>query len=87
MYKLDVQKEIFYPKTMENYLSIIIRNHGYREILEEIKWLNVQNAELLSVRLKRSGLWLDAQTSQEKECSWKLDSSIAQSVINPSEKY
>jgi len=27
---MDAQTEIFYSKTMENYLSIIIRNHGYR---------------------------------------------------------
>jgi hypothetical protein len=26
----DVQEELFYAKTMENYLSTIKRNHGYR---------------------------------------------------------
>jgi len=29
MPKHDVQKMVFYSKTMENLLSIIIRNHGY----------------------------------------------------------
>jgi hypothetical protein len=29
MFNLDVQTENFYSKTMENYLSTIIRNHGY----------------------------------------------------------
>jgi len=28
MSKRDVQTMVFYPKTMENFLSIIIRNHG-----------------------------------------------------------
>jgi hypothetical protein len=53
---------------MESVLSII-RNHGYLDILEEIKWLNVKNVEQLFHRLRRSGRWLDAQTSQEKELS------------------
>ena len=87
MYKLNVQTEIFYPKTMENYLSIIIRNHGYRDILEEIKWLNVQNAEQVFHRLERSGRWPDAQTNQEKECNWKSDFSTVQSARKHSAKY
>jgi hypothetical protein len=28
MFNLNVQIEIFYSKTMENYISTIIRNHG-----------------------------------------------------------
>jgi len=31
MYKYDVQLALFYPKTMESFLSTIIWNHGYRE--------------------------------------------------------
>jgi hypothetical protein len=31
MFKLDVAMEFFYSKTMESFLCIIIRNHGYRE--------------------------------------------------------
>jgi len=79
--------EIFYPKTMENYLSIIIRNHAYRDTLEEIKWLNVQNVEQLFHRLERSGRWLDAQTNQEKECNWKSAFSTVQGARKHSEKY
>jgi len=69
MFKLDVQVKIFYPKTMESFLSIIIRNHGYRNILEEIKWLDVQNAEPKFRDREKHGRWLDAQTNQAKECS------------------
>jgi hypothetical protein len=29
VFNFDVQTENFYSKTMESYLSIIIRNHGY----------------------------------------------------------
>jgi hypothetical protein len=52
---------------MESVLSIIIRNHGYQDILEEIKWLNVKNVEQLFHRLRRSGQWPDAHPKLEKE--------------------
>jgi len=54
---------------VESVLSIIIRNHGYQDILEEIKWLNVKNVEQLFHYLRRSGRWLDAQVNREKELS------------------
>ena len=54
---------------MESVLSVIIIDHGYQDILEEIKWENVKNVEQLFHRLGRSGQWLDAQTNQEKELS------------------
>jgi hypothetical protein len=38
-------------------------------VLEEIKWLNVQNVELKSHRLRRSGQWPDAHPKLEKELS------------------
>ena len=44
MFNFDVQTELFYSKTMENYISILIRNH--ETIMEEIRWQNVQNVEL-----------------------------------------
>ena len=69
MSKPDVGKQIFYSKTMENYLSIIIRNHGYQDMLEEIKWENVKNVEQLFHRLGRSGQWPDAHPKLEKELS------------------
>jgi hypothetical protein len=58
-----------YPKTVESVLSIIIINHGYQDILEEIKWENVKNVEQLFHRLRRSGRWLDAHPKLEKELS------------------
>jgi hypothetical protein len=84
MSKHDVQTMVFYLKTMENFLSIIIRNHGYRECWRKIKWLNVQNVEQTFLDREKHGKWLDAQTAQEKERSWKLDSSTVQDVRNPS---
>jgi len=47
MFMFSVQFRLIYPKIMESFLSIIMRNHGYRRTLEEIKWLNVQNVERL----------------------------------------
>jgi len=73
---------------MESVLSIIIiRNHGYQDILEEIKWENVKNVEQLFHRLGRSGQWLDVHPKLEKECSWKLDFSTVRNVRKLSEKY
>jgi hypothetical protein len=54
---------------MESVLFIIIRNHGYQDILEEIKWENVKNVEQLFHRLGRSGQWPDAYPKLEKELS------------------
>jgi hypothetical protein len=54
---------------MESVLSIIIRNHDCHDILEEIKWENVENVEQLFHRLGRSGQWLDAHPKLEKELS------------------
>jgi hypothetical protein len=72
---------------VESVLSIIIINHGYQDILEEIKWLNVKNVEQLFHRLRRSGRWLDAHPKLEKELSWKSAFSTVQSARSPSEKY
>jgi hypothetical protein len=66
--KLDVQMEIFYSKTMESFLSIIIEP-WLSKILEENKWLNVQNAERRFPVPEKLGRWLDAQTKQVNECS------------------
>jgi hypothetical protein len=54
---------------MESVLSIIIRNHGYQDILEENKWENVKNVEQLLHHLGRSGQWPDAYPKLEKELS------------------
>jgi hypothetical protein len=68
---------------MENYISMIIRNHG--ATMEECKWLNVQNVELKFRILRSHGKWQVARTSKEKECSWKSDFISAQTVT-PSAK-
>jgi hypothetical protein len=39
------------------------------EVLEEIKWPNVQNVEPLFRHLRRHGKWLGVQTSQARGCS------------------
>jgi hypothetical protein len=78
--------EVLNSETMENYLSIIIRKPWILRTLEENKWLNVQNVEQTFQHLRRSGLWLGAQTSPESGCSWKLDFSTVPNVRNPSEK-
>jgi len=54
---------------MENVLSIIVKKPWLSRMLEEIEWLNVQVAEVISLGPGRHGRWLDAQTDQEKECS------------------
>jgi hypothetical protein len=54
---------------MESVLFIIIRNHGYQDILEENKWENVKNVEQLFHRLGRSGQWPGAHLKLEKELS------------------
>jgi hypothetical protein len=68
--KIDVVMEIFYSKTMESFLSIIIEP-WLPTILEENEWLNVRNAECRFLVPEKLGRWLDAQTEQAKECSWK----------------
>jgi hypothetical protein len=50
-----------YPKTVESVLSVTIRNHGYQDILEEVKWENVKNVEQLFHHLRRSGQWPGAR--------------------------
>jgi hypothetical protein len=45
VFNFNVETEFFYSKTMENYISIISRNHGI-VIMEEKKCLNVLNVEL-----------------------------------------
>jgi len=54
---------------VESVLSVIIIDHGYQDVLEEIKWENVKNVEQLFHRLGRSGQWLDAHPKLEKELS------------------
>jgi hypothetical protein len=60
---------IFDANIMESYLSIIVRKHGERNIMEEIVWQNVQNAELKLQNQKRLGKWQADQTKQAKECN------------------
>ncbi len=87
MSKHDVQTMVFYSKTMENFLSIITRNHGHHECWRKIEWLNVQNVEQTFLNREKVGKWLGVQIEKEKECSWKLDFSTVLNVRNPSEKY
>jgi hypothetical protein len=54
---------------VESFLSVTIRNHGYEDILEEVKWENVKNVEQLFHHLRRSGQWPDAHPKLEKELS------------------
>jgi hypothetical protein len=61
----------FYSKTMENYLSTIIRNHVYGVLRRKIEWLNVQNVEQKLQSQRKLGRWLDAQIKLENECNWK----------------
>jgi hypothetical protein len=68
---------------MENYISIIMRNHG--TIMEECKWLNVQNVELKFRSLRSRGKWRVARISKENECSWKSGYINAQ-MVTPSAK-
>ncbi len=68
---------------MEKYISIIIRIGG--TIMEEFKWLNVQNVELTFRSLRSHGKWQVAQTSKENECSWKSGYINAQ-MVTPSAK-
>ncbi len=60
---------VFYLNIMESYLSIIVRKHGERNIMEEIVWLNVQNVELNLQNQRRLGKWQADQTKQAKECN------------------
>jgi hypothetical protein len=59
--RIRKQRKVFYPS--------FIRNHGYQDILEEIRWENVKNVEQLFHRLGRSGQWPDAYPKLEKEFS------------------
>jgi hypothetical protein len=49
-------------------LSIIIRNHGHQDILEEIKWENVKSVDQLFYRLGR------VDNGQTPIQSWKKNS-------------
>jgi hypothetical protein len=70
VFNLDVSIEFFYSKTMENYISIILRNDEAVIMEGKTKCLNVQNVE--PTESSRShGKWLVAQTRWERECSWK----------------
>jgi hypothetical protein len=64
-----VEWNAFVSETVESFLSVTIRNHGYQDILEEIKWENVKNVEQLFHHLRRSGQWPDAHPKLEKEHS------------------
>ena len=57
-----------------------------RNLMEECKWLNVQNVEPKLQSLRSHGKWQVAQTNKEKECNWKSGSMNAQTVT-ASEKY
>lgn len=87
MSKRDVQTIVFYSKTMENFLSIIIRNDGYQECWRKIKWLNVQNVEQKFPNREKHGKWLGVQIEKEKEWNWKSDFSTVLNARNLSEKY
>jgi hypothetical protein len=61
-FSIRKQWKVFYPSSS---------NHGYRNILEEYEWLNVQNVEQMFPDPEKLGRWLDVQTEQAKECSLK----------------
>jgi hypothetical protein len=77
----------FYLKTMESYLSTIIRNHAYVVSWRKIEWLNVQNAEQKFQSQRKLGRWLGVQIKQENECNWKSGSLNAQNARLLSAKY
>jgi hypothetical protein len=56
-----------------------------RNIMEEMKWLNVQNVEPKESS-RNLGKWQVAQTSKEKECNWKSGYMNAQ-LVTASAKY
>jgi hypothetical protein len=86
MSNLAIQMQIFYSKTKESYLSIIMRNHGTPNIMEEKEWQNVQNVQPKSQSRRRLGKWLDAQTNRAKECNLKSGYMNAQNATPPSAK-
>jgi hypothetical protein len=51
---------------MESGFSIIIRNHGYQEISDEIKLENVEKVELMFHRLERSGTMIGCPSKAGK---------------------
>jgi hypothetical protein len=57
---------------VESVLSIIIRNHGCQDILEEIKWENVENVEQLFHRLERSGTMIGGQSKAGKRTQLEI---------------
>jgi len=54
-------------------------------MLEEIKWLSVQNVKQKFLDQEKHGKWLDVQTEKEKEHSWKSGFSTVLDVRKPSE--
>jgi len=48
------------------------------KLLEENKWQNVLNADLMFVVLGNNGRWQVVQTVMAKECNWKSDFSTVQ---------
>jgi len=74
----------------ENNGKFFIHHHEKtwnRNIMEENKWLNVQNVEPKIRSQRRHGKWLDAQTSKEKECNWKSDYMNAQNAMLATAKF
>jgi hypothetical protein len=81
VFNFNVKIENIYLKTMENYISTIIRKPWSVTSWRKGKWLNVQNVELTSQSQRRHGKWQVAQTRWEKECNWKSGYMNAQIII------
>ena len=76
----------FYPNAMESYLSIIMRNHGTRRIMEETEWQNALNVQPMFQNQRRPGKWQEDQTNKANECNWKSRCTIVLKVTALSEK-
>ncbi len=62
---------VFYSKTMESFLSTIIRNHVCGVLWRKIEWVNVRSVEWMLQGRRSLGKWLGAQTKWANVCNWK----------------
>ena len=71
-----------------SYMKIFIQNlQKSRILMEENKWLNVQNAVTMFQVRENHGKWREDPTNQVKECNLKLGYLTVQNATNHSEKY
>jgi hypothetical protein len=54
---------------MENYISMVIRDHSLYYYGGKQNWVIVQNVELEIKHQRRHGKWLVVQINKENECN------------------